>query len=416
MDAILYNHISKVELEDILQMFHAYTGLPIQIIDDDGNTLLACGNSALFCKKLHQFVFSKNECIKNYRDAAVYAQRFGEAYIFSCHANLNHIAFALSYKNELLAMVLIGPFLMDHPDATLLADFPWKNNLSVERLLDLYDELSNIKILSTELVHPLGKLVAYVFSPLLPITRQIQIQKRERLHQQSRISETIQQIKFQQAAGSVDESYKLEKELIQNVKKGDVQEAKGVLNELLGIVFFAQGGNLTGMKSRAVGLCTLLSRVAIEAGAGTGNAFRLNDGFLTLLQQATTLEELCQQMQEVVEAFVDSALSIESAVDNAVVRKAMRYIRQHYTENLQLGNVASYVNVSPAYFSSLFRRWTGNGFKSYLNHLRIEESKRMLIDTDEAIVDIAIAMGFSDQSYFTKVFKRHTGLSPNQYR
>ena len=400
----------------MLQTFHDCTGLPVQIKDGEGKTLLQCGQRVSFCQRLHQYVFSESECAKNYRDAAVYAQRFGDAYIFACQANLNHIALALCDRGLLLGMVLVGPFLMDRPDATLVSGLTSSRTLPPDRLLDLYDELSGIPVLPPDRVHPMGRLVAYLFSTLIPAAHQAQLQNRERLYQQSRIGEMIQRIKFQQGDGEGDEGYQMEKALIHKVKVGDIGAAKALLNELLGTVFFSQGGKLEGIKNRALELCTLLSRVAIESGAGASNTFRLNDRFLALLQKADNLEDLCLQMQEIVEAFVDSTLPTEGSVNNPAIRRAIRYIRQHYTEDLSLEEVAGSVKLSPAYFSSLFRRCTGNGFKNYLNHLRVEESKRLLADTDEAIVDIAMSMGFGDQSYFTKVFKKYTGLSPNQYR
>ena len=64
----------------------------------------------------------------------------------------------------------------------------------------------------------------------------------------------------------------------------------------------------------------------------------------------------------------------------------------------------------------LFKKSTGSSFKEYLNMVRIEESKRLLSNTDFSIIDIAIAVGFEDQSYFSKVFKKFTGLTPKQFR
>ena len=73
----------------------------------------------------------------------------------------------------------------------------------------------------------------------------------------------------------------------------------------------------------------------------------------------------------------------------------------------------SHVHLNPAYFSSLFKQATGSSFKEYLNMVRNEESKRLLINTDYSIIDIALATGFEDQSYFSKVFKNTPDLRQN---
>nr|WP_282450298.1 AraC family transcriptional regulator [Blautia obeum] len=102
--------------------------------------------------------------------------------------------------------------------------------------------------------------------------------------------------------------------------------------------------------------------------------------------------------------------------NNEIIKEAIRYISQTFAGNLTLEDVASHVHLNPAYFSTLFKQSTGSSFKEYLNMVRIEESKRLLINPEYSIIDVAMAVGFMDQSYFSKVFKKYTGLTPKQYR
>ena len=95
---------------------------------------------------------------------------------------------------------------------------------------------------------------------------------------------------------------------------------------------------------------------------------------------------------------------------------AIAYISEHYDQPLTLKETADYVKLNPSYFSALFKQCSGSTFKEFLNYTRIEESKKYLINTNYSIIDIAIATGFEDQSYFTKVFKKYTGMTPRQYR
>lgn len=98
------------------------------------------------------------------------------------------------------------------------------------------------------------------------------------------------------------------------------------------------------------------------------------------------------------------------------MKKAVNFIGQHYSEPITLAYVADEVHLNPAYFSTLFKKEIGMSFKEYLNHVRIEESKRLLSNSNFSIIDIAIAVGFEDQSYFSKVFKKYTGMTPKQFR
>ena len=98
------------------------------------------------------------------------------------------------------------------------------------------------------------------------------------------------------------------------------------------------------------------------------------------------------------------------------MKKAVSYISQHYSEPLTLNIVANQVHLNASYFSTLFKKEMGMSFKEYLNQVRIEESKRLLANSSFSIIDIAVSVGFEDQSYFSKVFKKYTGITPKQFR
>lgn len=105
-----------------------------------------------------------------------------------------------------------------------------------------------------------------------------------------------------------------------------------------------------------------------------------------------------------------------SEVELPVVQAA-EYMEQHFKENITAVIVAGEVYLNPSYFSTLFKRVMGISFTRYLNELRVEESKRLLkSEEDHAIQDIANDIGYRSQSYYSKVFKKYTGLTPNEYR
>jgi YesN/AraC family two-component response regulator len=98
------------------------------------------------------------------------------------------------------------------------------------------------------------------------------------------------------------------------------------------------------------------------------------------------------------------------------IKRATDYIEAHCAEKLNLADVAARAFLTPAYFGRVFRRETGSGFSDYVNRVRIEKSKEYLRRGETRLTDIAQMTGFEDQSYFTKVFKRVEGVSPDRYR
>ncbi|MDI4645646.1 response regulator transcription factor [Cohnella hashimotonis] len=99
------------------------------------------------------------------------------------------------------------------------------------------------------------------------------------------------------------------------------------------------------------------------------------------------------------------------------ITKAIQYIKQHYKENISLQAVADHVNLSFSYLSFLFKKELQITFIDYLNRYRIERAKELMASTQMKSYDIAVEVGFSPEyTYFSKVFKKVTGLNPNDYR
>lgn len=92
------------------------------------------------------------------------------------------------------------------------------------------------------------------------------------------------------------------------------------------------------------------------------------------------------------------------------------YVRRHYHEPITIRQVADHFFVNAAYLGRLFQKATGVGFKQYVNALRIAESKRLLLQTDKRIYEIAAQVGFSESKYFIVKFTAEEGISPTEYR
>ena len=411
----IFSFVPEARVADVLGNLQEFTGLAIQLIDSNGTMLMSFGQTTGYCTVLKREVFQQKECFLLHMKAGQRAQDLGEAYVFSCHANLNHIAFPLIHRGELLGSVIIGPFLMDTPDSTLVSDLAERQNLSPTLSLELYDELGTLAVYPPAKVNQLKKLVDHLLSSLLPGERALLLETQQKMSQQARINETIQAYKEEKPSQSLAFFYRKEKQLLQKIQTGTVQEVKGLLNDLIGYVLFSEGGNLDSVRIRAIELTTLLSRVAIDGGARTDSVFQLNTQFLSQLYQEQTLEELCILMQEVLESFMNAMFS-EKDKGNPYIRKALRYMAENYNEHLELAQVAEFVGLSPSYFSNLFRRVVGVTFREQLCRIRVEESKLLLLTQKYSLADIAIAMGFPDQSYYCKVFKRIVGVTPGKYR
>jgi len=98
------------------------------------------------------------------------------------------------------------------------------------------------------------------------------------------------------------------------------------------------------------------------------------------------------------------------------VRRARHYLREHCTEDVEVADAAAVAALSEAHFSRLFRRHTGMSPRAYLEDARMRRALQLLHDATRSVKEVAHRCGFRDPNYFAKVFRRHTGLSPTDYR
>ena len=101
---------------------------------------------------------------------------------------------------------------------------------------------------------------------------------------------------------------------------------------------------------------------------------------------------------------------------NVHVEKAKQYLSTHLTQEIRTEDVAKAVGVSPYHLSRLFKSLTGLTLREYLTGARIEMAKQLLAASNRSIPQIASLLRFCDQSYFTRIFRQQTGMTPGQYR
>lgn len=102
--------------------------------------------------------------------------------------------------------------------------------------------------------------------------------------------------------------------------------------------------------------------------------------------------------------------------NDSKIKKALRYIDTHLSEELRLEDVAANVYLSPYYFSKLFKKYQGIGFNAWVNQQRMINAKEMLQHSDWSIASIAKNLGFSQTSYFCKVFRQAYNVTPQVFR
>lgn len=131
----------------------------------------------------------------------------------------------------------------------------------------------------------------------------------------------------------------------------------------------------------------------------------------------------CQNYQELREWFLQKMEEVCRQVANrreeqseGIVSKAKTYIAQNYCRELTLDEVSRSVNISPYYFSKLFKEESGENFIEYLTGMRIRKAKELLKNPALSIKEICVMSGYSDPNYFSRIFKKQEDVTPSEYR
>lgn len=210
--------------------------------------------------------------------------------------------------------------------------------------------------------------------------------------------------------------HQLEEDLRQAIRSQDKSRAREVLNLLLRYVYSPHPDQFPLIRSRAIQLVQLLSKIVPPEESGPQETRLYRRVYIPALQHAASLEEMDIALSEMLHLFVDYSFDFSEIKHSDTIYRVMEYIKSHYSRKLTLEEIASCVHLSPSHISGLFRKETGQTISAYISFVRIEKSKQLLKSTATPIAQISDLCGFEDQSYFSRVFRQHTGLSPKKYR
>ncbi|MDL0435862.1 MULTISPECIES: response regulator transcription factor [unclassified Niallia] len=138
--------------------------------------------------------------------------------------------------------------------------------------------------------------------------------------------------------------------------------------------------------------------------------------YLKGIEEANSAEEVVKKLECFLRDTKTVINTVKTKPENVNIKNIIAYMNEHYREPLTLTNVAQHFHFNPSYLSSYFSTHMKEGFSEYLNRVRIEEASKLLVAGTAPISEISGIVGYSDHSYFCKVFKKMTGLSPSQFR
>ncbi len=397
------------------QAFSTSTGLGCTVSDKEGTILAEYGYGCESCKMCSAVQFPREKCVNAHIYGMWEAERFGGQYIYFCPMGLTCFVSPILGDKGSAAKITAGPFIMvekqDFTDCELTENF----HLSGEALEKARQILEDVPFISPEKVNSLSMLLFMSVGFMNNVSAENRLLHAERSEKiQGQITSYILELKGENAAPEYP--FETEEALLRSISRGDKETAQRLLNELLGAILFAEGGNLELIKSRIYELLVLISRVTAENGTDRSRILAQNRQNFVTIQKFQSLDAMCVWLSDVINQFMENAFSFLDAKHANIIHRCVQHIGSQYGSHITLESTAAMVYLSPPYLSRIFKQETGVTFNQYLNQVRIGKAQELLRHPELSLAEISQLVGYEDQSYFTKVFKRITGENPRSFR
>lgn len=240
--------------------------------------------------------------------------------------------------------------------------------------------------------------------------------RRAAAERESERAEAIHEVKDGDYQSIRDIYLREEPALIAAIKRGDRPAAREIINRVLVGIYYMGRERPTLLKSFILELVVTMSRSAVEAGGDPNELLGANYSSFTDLARIDSEEELCAWLVSMLERMMDAIRSNERYPSSVLLGAAIRHMQDHLQDDLSRDEVAEVACLSPSHFSRVVKQTFGYSFTDLLARMRVEKARELLARTERSLIQVCLDCGFSDQSYFTKVFQKHTGSTPGQYR
>lgn len=202
------------------------------------------------------------------------------------------------------------------------------------------------------------------------------------------------------------------------VKKGDIENVKKLMTPLGGDGTGTLSENpLQNLKYHFTVTIALITRFCVEGGLGMEIAYTLSDLYILKADKCTNEAALHKLHRDAILAYTNQManLSKETIYSKPVIM-AMDFIYDNLHSKISVDAIAEYISLSTSYLSRLFHKEVGITITSYIAAKRVEAAQNMLKYSDYSPLDIGNYLAFTTHSHFISTFKKHTGMTPGEYR
>ena len=379
-----------------IDSFYEITNIPIFILDI---------NKIIIAQPQNFFSFPK-DCFRHLLNSSII--RWKKIGILSTKSD---ILFFIQYKNH---TICFGPMLLKsiYPYKSIkeIVFFNFlKNNFMIE---DVYKRCINFDNQSFSYIQIVYNLLTNESLTIEDIRKILHENK------QSESENDIREIIItKKDYNNKIYTYLEEQQFLKYIRTGDSISARNFGVKLLqNNSELLSNDQLQSLKYKVTAAITLMTREVIKINISLEDAYGTSDIYIRKVDSANSLSRLNEVFMRSIIDFCSLVKKNTKSTYPFWTRNCIEYINQNLHKNIKLDDIAKEINMNPKYISVQFKKITGEALVTYINRKKIEESQFLLRSTKLSILEISIILNFTDQSHFTKVFKKYANLSPKQYR
>lgn len=407
---MFFQNNTNNEIEFVSKLIFDILKIPVYFLDKDNNLIFSFehkyNNNPLLDnnKTFTSLFYGINECNFPIIKSTKYLE--------------NYFAINLKKDDTFLGKFIVGPSVFSPVNEETLNKIILINNLQINYKIDLIKFYSSLKIMDyTHLVNASALLYYCIYNKMIePSTIIEKNSSTKNLEEKIKISSN-KILLINRENTNFHHSLTYEKNIFESIKRGDKKNLLRYINaNPQGEPGTLAINPLRSTKNLIICVITLATRAAMNGGLDPELAYSLSDAYIQNLESIENLNDLENLKNKALYDFSDKVHKMKEFKYPKTIFLCQNYISKHLYENITLSAIADFLGLSKKYLSGLFSKSLGITLTEYIQKQKIEEAKFLLTSTNYSIVYICELLKFHDQSHFTKIFKKITGLTPKKYK
>ncbi|MFC0469304.1 helix-turn-helix domain-containing protein [Halalkalibacter kiskunsagensis] len=331
----------------------------------------------------------------------------------------NYLSFIVDLSEERMGTMMIGPSLYQDVQDDIIKGIKNDFQLTTDEA-SLKEYFSSLSIVPKSTLLHIGKMAYYLlYHKKIDILDIIEFN--ETRDQENPVIESLDlQVSAEsRQTKAFHHPYLQEKEVFRCITEGNKEELfikMSSMTEAGKAGVLSKRSHIRNYKNLSITAITLATRAAMEGGLEQEMAYTLSDIYIQTIEEAGTIAQVERIQTEALTEFTDRVKNSKQKKYSKPINTCLSHIFKNLYEDLSLTELAEVTHLSSSYLSKLFKQEVGVSLSVFIQNERIEEAKKLLVFSHYSLTDIYTMLNFNDQSYFSKVFKKVTGMTPKEYK